>query len=394
MRLFRRPTNPVAGADDTVVRVPPDYAARFVRLVLVAVVLGLVMSYSASFPRASRPDDFDIPGDSSHFLRMQAFYALIGLGLMYLASKRTLQELERWSLGLFGFWLFMMVVAIIMYLARGTETAGSRAWFILGPIRFQPSEFAKVFYVAYMASLLGQGPWTGKKSRSVRERVILATGIFCLILLAQKDQGMTVLIFCLGLSLCFLGGLEIKPLLKTLAAAFTAALILAMSSPERRERIWAWLDPLAYIHGAGYHIIAMLVATSRGWLVGQGLGMSPDKWVQMPTPYTDSIFCVMGGEIGLLGCTLFLVLLGYLVHRCFEIGRWSELGFGYFLACGVGLMWGIQAVINMFVAVNFMPVTGLTLPFISYGGSSLVSCLIGAGLVLAVYAENPRLRKE
>jgi cell division protein FtsW (lipid II flippase) len=88
------------------------------------------------------------------------------------------------------------------------------------------------------------------------------------------------------------------------------------------------------------------------------------------------------------------VLLGYLVHRCFEIGRWSELGFGYFLACGVGLMWGIQAVINMFVAVNFMPVTGLTLPFISYGGSSLISCLIGAGLVLAVYAENPRLRKE
>jgi cell division protein FtsW len=378
--------------DDILVEVNPGYDARFVQLVVIAVVVGLVMSFSASYPLAARPNKDYIPGDAFHYFRLHLAYAAVGLGMMALASRARLRDLERLALPGFAVGLVLMVVTVAVYLYHGTTTRGSLLFLDLGPVRFQPSEFAKLFYVVYLASILGQGSWNEK--RSVRTRAYLATGALCGLLLLQRDQGMMVLCFCIGLALWFMGGMRLRELLVTLGGAFAGAVLLAMSSAERRERIWAWLDPVKYHRGAGFHTLAMLVATARGWVNGLGLGMSPEKWRQMPEPYTDSIFCVIGGELGLIGCVMFLGLLGWLVYRCFHIGRWSRDSFGYFLACGVGLTYGIQALVNMFVATNLIPVTGLTLPFISYGGSSLISCCIGAGLVLAVHRGNPILRRE
>lgn len=397
MPLSKRRERPEMNTEEPSAPDPPqaDYDARFVQLVLIAVMAGLVMSFSASYPLASRPDRNLIPGDAFHYFKLHLIYALIGLGLMGAVSRLKPRQIEALGLPAFVGALFMMVVTIILYLARGTTTRGSLLFFSIGAVRFQPSEFAKLFLVVYLASLLSQGSWEGtRRSRSVRDRVFLAVGGLCALLLAQKDQGMMVLVFTLALTLCFLGGLRPGRALVTFLAAGFGAFCVAMLSPERRERILAWLHPDRYLDGAGFHIMAMLVAIAHGGVTGAGLGMSTEKWRQMPEPYTDSIFCVMGGELGLIGCTLFLLLLGWLIYRCFEIARWSRDDFGYYLACGIGLMYGIQAVINMFVATNLMPVTGLTLPFISYGGSSLVSCLMGAGLVLAVFRHNPILRKE
>lgn len=380
--------------EGTYIEVHPDWDNRFIQLVLIAVVMGLVMSFSASYPLASRPDKDLVPGDAFHFFRLHLAYAIIGLSLMALAARLQPRDLERLSLPAFVVTLGLMVLTIAVYLAKGTTTRGSMLFLEVGPISFQPSEFAKLAYVVYMASLLSQGPWTGRRSGPVRQRAIGATVVLCALLFCQKDQGMMVLVFCIGLALCFLSGMRWHHLALTLGTGAGLAAIAALVDPERRERVLAWIDPVSYRDGAGYHILSMLVATARGGLGGVGLGLSPEKWRQMPEPYTDSIFCVMGGELGLIVCAFFLVVIGWLIWRCFEVARWSRDGFGYFLACGIGILYAVQALINMFVATNMMPVTGLTLPFISYGGSSLISCLIGAGMVLAVFRHNPVLRRE
>lgn len=391
--VYRGETFDFEGPDDYV-GVYPDWDNRFIQLVLIAVVLGLVMSFSASYPLASRPDEDLIPGDAFQFFRLQLAYAIAGLSLMALTARLQPRVLERLSFPAFVTTLTLMGVTILVYLLKGTTTRGSLLFLHLGPVQFQPSEFAKLAYVVYMASLLSQGPWTGRGSGPLRQRAIGATAAFCALLFLQKDQGMMVLVFCIGLALCFLSGMRWTHLAATLLGGAAVATIAALMDAERRERILAWIDPMSYRDGAGYHILSMLVATARGGIGGVGLGLSTEKWRQMPEPYTDSIFCVMGGELGLIACTLFLIAMGWLVWRCFEVARWSRDGFGYFLACGIGVLYGLQALINMFVATNLMPVTGLTLPFISYGGSSLISCLIGAGMVLAVFRHNPALRRE
>ncbi len=372
----------------------PDWDSRFIQLVLIAVVLGLVMSFSASYPLASRPDRDLVPGDAFEIFRMHLVHAIVGLALMAMAARLQPRHLERLSLPAFVVTLGLMVVTTIIHLAKGTTTRGSLQFLHLGPLNVHPAEFAKLAYVVYLASLLSQGPWTGRASGPLRRRVIGATAALCGLLFLQRDQGMMVLVFCIGLALCFLSGMRWSHVVAVLLGGACVAAIPALMDAERRERILAWMDPVSYRDGAGYHILSMLVATARGGLDGVGLGLSPEKWRQMPEPYTDSIFCVMGGELGLIVCTLFLGAMGWLIWRCFEVARWSRDGFGYFLACGIGILYGIQALINMFVATNLMPVTGLTLPFISYGGSSLISCLIGAGMVLAIFRHNPALRRE
>jgi len=163
---------------------------------------------------------------------------------------------------------------------------------------------------------------------------------------------------------------------------------------EHGQRLRAWLNPIAMRSDNGYQILTMLVATARGGLFGAGVGNCPDKWGQMPEAHTDAIFCVMGGELGFLRVALFVVLMGWIVLRALQIGRGTSDGFGAFLCSGIAAMLGIQALINMGVATNLMPVTGLTLPYISYGGSSLISCLMAAGMVLSVYRHSPEKREE
>jgi cell division protein FtsW len=372
--------------------VKPAYDARWVSLIFGAVMVGLVMAFSASYPNASRGDD--LPGDAFRYLEMHALFAFVGLVLMSITSSIRPGMWKRVSLAGFVLSLAVMFGVILYCMAGGHKQRGAMQWLPLGPFQLQPSEFAKIFFVMYVASRLSLGPVVGKTFPKVGKNILMATAAFGLLLLIQGDQGMAVLIFLIMLAMCYLGGAPLPLIGGALGLAGMAAALLAFSSAERTERILAWLNPVAHKTGAGYHILTMLVATSRGWIGGLGLGMCPDKWRAMPEPHTDSIFCVMGSELGLLGLVGFLVLMGWIVFRAFQVARWSRDPFGYFLASGFGIMLGLQALINMAVATNLMPVTGLTLPYISYGGSSLVSCLMAAGIVMSVYRHNPPLRKE
>lgn len=369
------------------------YDVRWVSLIFTAVMAGLVMAFSASYPNASRASG-DVPGDAFHFFKMHALFAVLGLGLMALMA--TIKPATLNKAAFFGFAASLVAVfgTIIFCLATGAKQRGAMQWLPLGPFSIQPSEFAKLFFVVYVASKLSLGPVVGKSFPRVGYKILIATGVFIMLLIVQGDQGMAVLIFLITLGMCYLGGTPLPLLVGALGMAGVAAAGLAFSNPERTERILSWIDPVGHKTGAGYHILTMLVATSRGWIGGLGLGMCPDKWRTMPEPHTDSIFCVMGSELGLIGLALFLFLMTLIVRRAFQIAQWSRDNFSYFVVCGFGIMLALQALINMAVATNLMPVTGLTLPYISYGGSSLLSCLMAAGIVISVNRHNPPLKKE
>ena len=371
----------------------PWYDARWLTYILGATVFGLIMAFSASYPNASRGTD-DVPGDAFHFFRMHALFVVIGLAMLALmAIPRPLFH-GRASLYAFIASLAGMAACIIICLATHERQRGAMQWLTIGPFRLQPSEFAKLFFVAYVAEKLSLGPVFGKTFPKVGYKILLAAAAFGLLLIIQGDQGMAVLVFLIMLGMCYLGGVHFKAIAVALGAAAMAATAIALMSTERLDRILSWLDPVGHIKSAGYHILTMLVATSRGYIFGLGLGTSPEKWRVMPEAHTDSIFCVIGSELGLIGMAGLLLLMVVIVRRAFRVAQWSGDNVGYFLASGLGFMLAIQALINMAVATNMMPVTGLTLPYISYGGSSLISCLMAAGMIMSVYRHNPAPRKE
>jgi len=263
----------------------------------------------------------------------------------------------------------------------------------IGPVRFQPSEFAKLFYVVYLASILTLGPLRGKYLRRIGRPLLVCLGLFCALLLGQRDLGMMILVVGITFAMCFLGGMELKKLLPVLAGVLVAAILYAMFDKGEHGGRWAaFINPMADPAGNGYQVLAMLVAIARGGPLGLGLGESPDKWGQMPEAHTDAIFCVMGGELGFLRAALFVLLMAWIVFRAMEIGRRTGDPFATLLCSGIGAMVAIQALINMAVAMKLMPITGLTLPYISYGGSSLISCLMAAGMVLSVYRYRSPLK--
>lgn len=357
---------------------------RWVTPVCIITMLGLAVAYSASYPMV-RMGDGGLKPDASYYFKLQAIFAVVGCILAWGISFAPPGFLRKIALplllGAFGF----MVVAVVQGMLGG-GTRGQSNWVDIGPVRFQPSEFAKLAYLGYLASLFSIAPLRGKYLKRVAGPLGLCFGAFALLLFLQRDLGSMIMVILITVCMCFLGGMSLKILLPSFGGLIALGLIYGLTNDGAHgERLRAFLNPFADPANAGYHTLTMLVGIAQGGLFGQGLGDSEDKWGQMPEAHNDAIFCVLGGELGFLRSAIFLVLMASIVVRAMQIGRMSGSAFGYMLCCGVGAMFGTQALINLAVTLRLMPVTGLTLPFVSYGGSSLISCLIAAGLVMAVY---------
>ncbi len=356
---------------------------QWVTPVCIVTMLGLVMAFSASYPEACSGKN-RCP-DALSFFKTQFLYAVLGLAAGWLVSYVRPRVLRVVAVPALAVSFSLMVVAIVQGLF-GEATRGSYAWVEIGPVRFQPSEFAKLFYVVYLASLLSLGPLRGKYLRRIGQPLLVCLGLFGMLLLGQRDLGMMILVVFITFAMCFLGGMQLKLLLPVIAGTLLASVLYAVFDKGEHGGRWdVFINPFSDPGGNGYQVLAMLVAIARGGVLGQGLGESPDKWGQMPEAHTDAIFCVMGGEMGFLRLALFVLLMGWIVWRAMQIGRMSGDPFSHLLCSGIGAMIGVQALVNMAVAMKLMPITGLTLPYISYGGSSLISCLLAAGMVLAVY---------
>ncbi len=356
---------------------PLETAGRqFFLLVYGLTIAGIAFVFSASFAVASRHG-----GDAYYYLKHQSLFALAGLVIMLLISYFKPRWLEKLAFPA------LLVTCILMFIAAiwGKEIRGARCW-IWG---FQPSEFAKVAFVLYMAALFARSSRPvhhhdyERRSR-VLVKAVLATLTVSGLLVLQSDQGMALLVVSMAFVMFYLGGMPRHLLaLGFLAAGGIGALLVRYKS-YIWIRILACIHPDQYVHGPGYHIYSMLIALSKGYILGQGMGFSDDKWRTLPEPHNDSIFCVVGGELGVWGSLALLAAMTLLSVLSFRIARRSSSSMGWYAAAGCGMLLTLQALINIAAATNSMPVTGINLPFISAGGSSLVSSMIAAGVVLAV----------
>ncbi len=347
--------------------------------------LGLVMMTSASTAIAER-----LHGEPLYFLYRQGAYLLFGL---LLAAAMWRVPLRYWQaaaplLLLIG---LLLLVAVLMP-GVGKTVNGSSRWLPLGVINIQVSEFIKLVLVVYLASFFSrhlekvQADWRGMLAP------LLVLGIIGLLLLLEPDFGGTVVVAVITLGLLFVAGLRLGYFLLLAAMAAAALVLLAKMSPYRWERVISFLNPWTDPYGDGFQLIQSLIAFGRGEWLGVGLGDSVQKLLYLPEAHTDFVYAILAEELGLVGVLLSISLYALLAWRALVIGRRAlarDDRFGGFLAYGIGLWFVFQAYVNIGVNMGVLPTKGLTLPFMSYGGSSLVVCLLAAMLLLRVSYENP-----
>jgi cell division protein FtsW len=350
------------------------HAIMFVAVV--ALAIGVLTVESAGYPLTSGPRAID----GFLYFRGQLKWAFIGFLIMLLLPRRSEKFLD--TLGLWGLPAFclLMVEAITV----GGMKLGNAAWTAAPLPAMQPSEIAKVLYAIVAAIILGEKP-----PKNLREpamvKLLAVTAVVGGLIFIQRDMGMLMTFGLLFLLALLMSGLPTKWWL-TVCGGFGVVACAAMFI--RKDRIVAWLNPIGTTNGAGYHILNSLIAISRGGGRGLGVGQSPDKWFCLPFPHTDSIFCVLAAEMGLWGVGILLLVFGALAYLTYVAAFQARSRKDCMLAATCGFLVCMQAGINMAVATNLLPPTGLTLPFISYGGSSLIGSALAVAIVLWVAAHG------
>jgi cell division protein FtsW len=354
-----------------------------VGLVLAILLLGLVMVTSASISIASKET-----GDVFYYLERQLILALIGCmaaAFLFCLPTRLLDRISTPLLiAAFALLLFVLIPGL------GHEVNGSRRWIRILAFNFQVSELTRVFVLIYMASYAVR---RSEELRGTLAGLAKPLGLLVLVaalLLAEPDFGAATVLFATGFGLLFVAGARLRYAIGMLLIAGAGFTALAVATPYRLARIMAFLDPWAHYQNSGFQLAQSLIAIGRGEWFGVGLGGSVQKLFYLPEAHTDFLFAVLAEELGLVGVVLTLGLFIALVWRSFYIARLAQnagLQFAAYLAVGFGLWLGLQAFINIGVNMGVLPTKGLTLPFMSYGRSSLVVTLAWVGLLLRVYHE-------
>lgn len=343
-------------------------------ILLIVVVLltffGLIMVYDASALEGLR--DFK---DSYYYIRQQTFWVMLGFGSMLFFAYLDYKRFKKYSKPLF----FISAVLLLLVLVPGFGTSGGGAhrWLRFGPLTIQPAEIIKLTGVLFLATIFE------KKVRALPFlAVVLFTGFVTAVL--QKDLGSSLVFIFTVVILYFYAGAPIWHFLVSLPVAAVALFTLIFTSSYRSKRILAFMDPFSDPQGYTYHISQILIALGSGGFFGLGLGQSRQKLDYIPEVSTDSIFAIVGEELGLFGAVILISLFGLLLYRGFNIAQNSSDNFGKLLAIGLTSWLGVQVIINLSSMVALMPLTGVPLPFISYGGSALLTNLTAIGILLNI----------
>jgi cell division protein FtsW len=365
-------------------------SATFVALLALIVslnLLGLVMVLSASSVTA-----LDEYGSSWYVAMRQGMWLLVGTTVMVLVMRADYHVWRRWATPLLGFAAFLLVLVLVPGI--GMNINGASRWLGYGPFSLQPSELAKLAVLVFVADLLARRSAWISECRLTLVPVALVMGGFSFLLMLQPNLGTTIVLGVIVMAVLYVAGTRLAPLTALGAAGIAAATVLALGASYRRARVLAFLDPWEDPLNTGYQNIQSLVGLASGGLTGTGLGASRAKWGFLPYAHTDFIFSIIGEELGLLGAlgvvALFLAVgvLGIRAALC------APDRFGTLLAAGVSTWFLAQAFVNIGAVVGILPITGVPLPFVSYGGSSLVFAMAGAGLLLSVARHaRPRDRR-
>ncbi len=352
-------------------------------------ILGLVMVASSSLDIAERSY-----GQPFHFVLRQLAYAGVALLLGYVILRLPLQFLERLSAPLLLAGMGLLVLVLIPGIGR--EVNGSARWLPLGLFNLQPSELMKLFMVLYLAGYLVRRSEEVRSAVSGFAKPMVVLALVCLLLLAEPDFGAAAVLMATAMGMMFLGGVRLWQFALLILGVGLAAAALAVSSPYRLERITAFLDPWADPFASGFQLTQALIAFGRGEWLGVGLGNSIQKLFYLPEAHTDFLFAVLAEELGLVAALLVIALFSVIVWRAFLIARRAEragAAFAAYVAYGCGMWIGVQAFINIGVNMGVLPTKGLTLPLMSYGGSSLiVSCMVIALLQRVALETAPHER--
>jgi len=346
-------------------------------ILLVAVgalfIIGVIMVYSTTFDWANQ--EYDQP---AYYLLRQLMWGVLGVAVMTVAAKVDYNTWRRFSLH----FLVAALAALILLLLLGSKKFGAQRSFWEGSI--QPSEFTKLAMVLYIADWLAS---KGDKIRDTSYGLIPFSVLISLIaglVILQPDFSTAILIVLTASAMFFLAGAEIKQVLVGGAAMVGTFWVLIANSAHARERVEAFVQTLTDPSKASYHVEQALIALGSGGIFGRGLGTSRQKLGYLPVVHTDSVFAVLGEEVGLIGCLLVVALFALLAYRGFKIASQSPDVFGALLASGVTCWMVFEATLNIAVVTGLAPFTGVALPFLSYGGSALVSIMGGVGLLLSV----------
>ncbi|GHA05864.1 putative lipid II flippase FtsW [Arenicella chitinivorans] len=345
-------------------------------------MLGLIMVFSSTIAMG----DQNLNTNTAHFWR-QLIHVIVGVGLTVLVASIPVWVWDKLSWTLLGLSFLLLLVLLFI----GIEVNGSRRWFSLAGFRFQPAEFAKVAIVLYTASYLTRRQAEIKKFSKGIVNIAVVIALMGGLLLMQPDFGSFVVMTATVGLMMFLGGIRVSHTLLCLTVVAIAMYFMVSMSPYRMDRLMSYLDPWADPYGAGFQLTQALIAVGRGEIFGVGLGASIQKLYYLPHANNDFILAVIGEELGLVGILLVIGLYGTLLQRSLLISRQAELVgrvYAARLAQGIGILLVFQAVINIGVNLGVLPTKGLTLPFISYGGSSMLVCCIAIGLLFGVDRQN------
>jgi len=354
---------------------------------LVLLMLGLIMVYSASVSIASRA------GNSGYFLVRQALAAAVGLAAMTVVAHSAIRLWER--AGPYLLLLSIMLLVAVLVPGVGVNVNNSTRWISLGVVNLQPSELAKLFVVIYVAGYLVRRQDKLFYITGGVAMMGLVVAIIGLLLLQEPDYGTFLVILMTVLAMLFLGGVRFWHFLLVVSASAGSMVLLALIAPYRLARVTGFLDPWADPFNKGFQLTQALIAFGRGEWLGVGLGASVQKLFYLPAAHTDFVLAVLAEELGLVGVLGVMLLFSIIVWRAFSIARQAErVGelYGARLAQGLGVLLALQAMINMGVNMGVLPTKGLTLPLVSYGGSSMVASCIAVGLLLMVDRQTGRRR--
>jgi cell division protein FtsW len=337
------------------------------------VIIGLMMVYSATFDWS-----YQVYESSFHIASRQFIWVGLGVVAMVVIAAVPYERWQQWAVPIMGVALVLLVLVLLI----GDDRFGARRSFLSGSI--QPSELAKPAMVIYIAAWLAS---KGEQVRDVTYGLIpfaVLSGVIAGLIVMQPDVSTAVLLVLTALAMFFFAGADVLQLAGSGVVAGLTFLVVINQLPYARQRFddyfLNWNDPTR----VGYHIQQSLIALGSGGLFGEGLGQGQQKLGYLPAPHTDSIFAVLGEELGFAGCLLVVGLFVFFVHRGFKIAMGASDAFAALMACGVTCWLAFQALINIAVMTGLIPFTGIALPFISSGGSAMVVSLVGVGLLLSV----------
>ena len=347
------------------------------------VAFGLVMVYSASSARALLSADAP-----SYYLKRQAIYAVMGLVALVILSRFDFHRLRHATQPLLAV-TFVLLVAV---LAIGTAVNGARRWIPIGFMNFQPSELAKLVLALWTAALLARRP-APRTLGELAKPIGVVVGLACALILIEPDLGTAIAIAIMVSAILVVSGTRLRLLASAAGIATSVVLIAIWLEPYRRERIFSFLDPWHDPQGAGFQSVQSMIALGSGGFFGVGLGESVQKIYYLPEASTDMIFAIVGEELGLIGAMGVIAAFAVFAYAGFNIALHCRDPFGKRLAAGITALICGQAAVNVSAVMGIAPLTGIPLPFVSYGGSSLVVGLAAVGILLNIASNHAVVRE-